>query len=408
MAVAVVRPISPEQSTPALQRLYDNLGQKKIQSLDGLRAVAVLLVICNHIGVPFAPRGRGVLTFFVLSGFLITWLLLKEAGRTGTVSVKDFYIRRVLRIFPAFYVFGILSYLLTRLTVGPLPASARADYISAFFYAGNYWHAISHANHHYLGHIWALCIEEQFYLLWPLLFAAFYRDLRKLTYVLVGLIVFVDIYRMVLFFGFHVPDRWLNFTFDSRADHLLVGCLLAVLLRRGALASFWNFVAARLWVSMVVFALILASIALGFRYGFAYKYGAGFILDPLLTAVFLVQVMVMGDSWLWGWLNWGITRYMGRISYSMFLYHLLAIQVTAYLLPQRSLLRTTPVAVLLTVLMGTCSYYLIELRFLRLKSKFIVRPEIARPEIARPERPALQVVPAAPRLWRLSRRKALG
>jgi peptidoglycan/LPS O-acetylase OafA/YrhL len=107
---------------------------------------------------------------------------------------------------------------------------------------------------------------------------------------------------------------------------------------------------------MVVFALILASIALSFRYGFAYKYGAGFILDPLLTAVFLVQVMVMGDSWLWGWLNWGVTRYMGRISYSMFLYHLLAIQVTAYLLPQRSLLRTTPVAVLLTALMGTCSY----------------------------------------------------
>jgi peptidoglycan/LPS O-acetylase OafA/YrhL len=174
---------------------------------------------------------------------------------------------------------------------------------------------------------------------------------------------------------------------------------------------------------MVVFALILASIALSFRYGFAHKYGAGFILDPLLTAVFLVQVMVMGDSWLWGWLNWSVTRYMGRISYSMFLYHLLAIQVTTYLLPQRSLPRTTPVAVLLTVLMGTCSYYLIELRFLRLKSKFIVRPEIARPEVARPEvarpevarpevarpdRPVLEVVPAAPRLWRLSRRKALG
>jgi hypothetical protein len=68
---------------------------------------------------------------------------------------------------------------------------------------------------------------------------------------------------------------------------------------------------------MVVFALILASIALSFRYGFAYKYGAGFILDPLLTAVFLVQVMVMGDSWLWGWLNWSVTRYMAYLLFDV-------------------------------------------------------------------------------------------
>jgi peptidoglycan/LPS O-acetylase OafA/YrhL len=375
MAGAILELIPSQESAPTLHRLYDNLGQKKIQSLDGLRAVAVLLVMFNHLGIRQAPHGRGVLTFFVLSGFLITWLLLKEAESTGSVSVKNFYIRRVLRIFPAFYVFGILHYVVTRLTVGQLSASGKADYVTAFLYVGNYWHAISHASYHYMGHIWALCIEEQFYLLWPLLFAAFYRDLRKLTYALVGLIVVVDIYRVVLFFGFHVSDLWLTFTFDSRADHLLVGCLLAVLLKRGVFAPFWNFLASRCWISIVVLAMIIASIALNFHYGFPYKYGAGFILDPLLTAVLLVQVMVMGNSWLWGWLNWGVTRYMGRISYSMFLYHPFANELTKHYLHHHSMLLIAPTAVALAILMGTCSYYLIELRFLRLKSQFIGRKE---------------------------------
>src|SRR5437879_13527932 len=90
-------------------RLSTSLSQKKIPSLDGLRAVAVLLVICHHLHVPFFPEGRGVLTFFVLSGFLITWMMLKESERTGDVSILNFYIRRILRIFPALYVFVSVS-----------------------------------------------------------------------------------------------------------------------------------------------------------------------------------------------------------------------------------------------------------------------------------------------------------
>ena len=90
-------------------RLSSSLSQRKIPSLDGLRAVAVLSVIAYHLHVPFIPEGRGVLTFFVLSGFLITWMMLHELESTGDVSIRNFYIRRILRIFPAFYVFLILS-----------------------------------------------------------------------------------------------------------------------------------------------------------------------------------------------------------------------------------------------------------------------------------------------------------
>jgi peptidoglycan/LPS O-acetylase OafA/YrhL len=359
---------------PAPNPLSDALSRKQIPSLDGLRAVAVLLVIFHHLGIRFAPHGRGVLTFFVLSGFLITWLLLKESDRNESISVHNFYVRRILRIFPAFYVFWTLHVLVSLLARGKLSASAIADYVSAFFYVSNYWHAISRSMYHYIGHTWALSIEEQFYLIWPWIFVAFHKDLRKFTRVLVAIIFLVDVYRLVLFFGFHASDDWLTFTFDSRVDHLLVGCLLAVLLNRGVLTRFWNFLISRLWISAVTFGLITGSIALAFHYGPTYKYAAGFVLDPLLTAVFLVQVMALGNTWLWGWLNWRITRYCGRISYGMFLYHVFANELVRHFLVHRSIFLVAPAAVALAVLMGTCSYYLIEIRFLRAKSRFSGRP----------------------------------
>jgi peptidoglycan/LPS O-acetylase OafA/YrhL len=358
------------RTIPAPNLLSDALSKKQIPSLDGLRAVAVLLVIFHHLGIRYAPHGRGVLTFFVLSGFLITWLLLKESDRNGGISVHNFYVRRILRIFPAFYVFWILHVLVSVLSRGRLSASAIADYVSAFFYVSNYWHAISRSSYHYIGHTWALSIEEQFYLVWPWIFVALHKDLRKFTKVLVAVIVLVDIYRVVLFFGFHASDDWLTFTFDSRVDHLLVGCLLAVLLKRGVLTHFWNFLISRLWISGVTFGLISGSIALAFHYGPAYKYAGGFVLDPLLTAVFLVQVMALGNTWLWGWLNWRVTRYCGRISYGMFLYHVFANELVKHFLAHWSIFLVVPTAVALAGLMGTCSYYLIEIRFLRSKSRF--------------------------------------
>ncbi len=359
------------KTIPARNPLYDNLAGKKIPSLDGLRAVAVLLVIFHHIGIHYAPHGRGVLTFFVLSGFLITWLLLKEADRNGGISIKAFYVRRVLRIFPAFYAFWAIHLAVTLLTHGERSSTPVGDYVSAFFYVSNYWHAISQSTFHYLGHTWALAIEEQFYLLWPLLLAPFVADLRKLTRVLVAIIVCGDLYRMVLFFKFHASDDWLTFTFDSRIDHLLVGCLLAVLLKRGALNDFWDLVTSRVWISVATFGLIILSIALNFRYGPAYKYAVGFVVDPLLTAIFLVQVIALPRTWAWGWLNWSATRFLGKISYSVFLFHVFANDLAKHvLLPHRPLIIVTPVAIALAAGMGTLSYYLIEIRFLRLKSRF--------------------------------------
>jgi len=356
---------------PAPQcRLADSLSQKTIPSLDGLRGVAVLLVIFHHLNVPFAPDGRGVLTFFVLSGFLITWIMLKESEKSGDISIRNFYVRRVLRIFPAFYVFLVLQFTAQVITRGWPPASMAADFLSSFSYTSNYRFVLTPGIEHSLRHTWALSVEEQFYLLWPWFLVAFQKDLRRLTYLLIATIALVDVYRMVLFFNLHVNDKWLTYAFDSRMDHLLVGCLLAVLLKRGALMRFWNFLTARTWISMIPFGLIVLSIALTFRYHLAYKYAVGFVVDPLLTAVLLVQVIAMGKTRLWGWLNWRLTRYFGQISYAMFLYHMLANKLVFYLLGHPSLWIRVPAVVTVAALLGAGSFHLVERRFLRLKARF--------------------------------------
>lgn len=355
-------------------RLSESLAQKTIPSLDGLRAVAVLLVILNHMDVPFAPQGRGVLTFFVLSGFLITWLMLKEADREGEVSIRNFYVRRILRIFPAFYLY-IAVLIVAQLFRHHIPAAgAWWDYLAAFFYVGNYRFVMSHDSHLLIGHTWALSVEEQFYLIWPWIFVAFHQDLRKFTRLLIGAIMLVDLYRIMLFFGLHVSNQWLIFTFDSRVDHLLVGCLLAVLLKRGVGMRFWNYITARAWISVIPLGLIVVSIALAFRYSLAYKFAVGFVIDPLLTAILLVQVIAMGKGWMWGWLNWRVTRYVGQISYAIFLYHLIAIRVVMPFLGTCSLWIKVPAVVGVSAVIGTLSYYLVEMRFLRLKSRFMKSP----------------------------------
>jgi peptidoglycan/LPS O-acetylase OafA/YrhL len=214
-------------------------------------------------------------------------------------------------------------------------------------------------------------VDRRAVLLWPWIFARLQFNLKRLTRLLIAAIVLIDVYRIVLFFKFHVSDAWLTLTLDSRLDHLLVGCLLAVLLKRGVLWQFWDRITSRLWPSMVCFGLIISSIALAFRYGTPYKYAVGFVVDPLLTAVLLVQVMVHSRSWIWGWLNWGPVRYLGQISYGMFLYHIFAYRTFVSLLGDSVVWMRVPVTILGAIVFGSASFYLVERKFLKLKSKFM-------------------------------------
>jgi len=168
--------------SPVVDAFYAKLNRKHLPSLDGLRGIAALLVVFYHFGIEFGfhppPGYLGVLIFFVLSGFLITWLLLKESSATGTVSLSGFYLRRSLRIFPAFYGFWLFSIGVRILGHRTIAWGAA---IASFFYVSNYYYSLVPGADTFMLHTWSLANEEQFYLLWPWVFKRAHNNLSRIT-----------------------------------------------------------------------------------------------------------------------------------------------------------------------------------------------------------------------------------
>ncbi|MEO6391061.1 MAG: acyltransferase family protein [Pyrinomonadaceae bacterium] len=349
----------------AYRKLRSHLSRSNIPGLDGMRALAVFLVIAYHFGFNRVPGSHGVMIFFVLSGFLITWLLLKESERTGTISLPGFYRRRVIRIFPAFYVFWILSIVLL-LAVGRQVPWGHAW--SAFFYVSNYYNGIYGDPSTAFSHTWSLAIEEQFYLLWPFVFLFLHKDLRRLTGALVGIIGAVWVYRLILVFGFEQEQSYLYASFDTRLDSLMVGCLLAVVLKREVLSQVWRLFL-RPWFPVVTFGLLLASVFGGHLLLVRYRDVIGFAIEPVLIAILIAQIVARCDRLWWSWLNWGWVRFLGRISYSLYLYQ----QLTLF--PARKMLQQYPIpvqfvgAIVITVLVAYLSYAIVERPFQRLRGR---------------------------------------
>lgn len=349
-----------------VQALRARLALPNIPALDAMRAIAVFLVIFYHFGFERVPGGLGVLIFFVLSGFLITWLLVKENDRTGEISLRGFYLRRALRIFPAFYCFWLGTVLLLALT------GRRIDWphaVSAVFYTSNYYQGILKPADSFVSHTWSLAIEEQFYLLWPGVFYLFRKDLRRLSLLVGGIVVFTWAWRWLLQFALHVDQSYIYRAFETRMDHLMVGCLLALMLRRGTLDHFFQQFCRFSWLPFVPATLLLISACI---YGRSplYRDAIGFVVEPLLVAVLLVQLIHFSATPLWKWANAPVLRWLGRISYSLYLYQ----QITLH--PAHRLLGKFPVVIQLTagiaftIVMASASFYFVEKHFLNLKQKF--------------------------------------
>lgn len=348
-----------------MTELQTRLRYPQIPALDGLRAVAVLLVILYHFGFSRVPGGHGVMLFFVLSGFLITWLLLKEDEKHRRIDLRGFYWRRVLRIFPAFYVYcGVaIAYLLVRGHLVPWPHA-----LSALLYVSNYYAALNQHPENLFSHTWSLAIEEQFYLLWPALFILWRHDLRRLTRILAVIIGSVWIYRAVLVYGFDVNTSYLYAAFDTRLDHLLVGCLLAVILKRGALPTFWDKITAYTAAPLVTLVLLGLSVAAGqTELVPRYRDVFGYAVEPLLLAVFIAQSIALSAGSAWSWAENAAVKYLGRISYPLYLYQQMVIYpVSKALAPLPWPVRLAGVLVA-TISVASLSYYVIERPFLKLK-----------------------------------------
>jgi len=363
-------PVAPPTAPPATlpPALATGLLDRHLAGLDGLRAVAAFLVVFVHAGF-VRSGGLGVLVFFVLSGFLITWLLLKEHDRTDRVSIPRFYARRALRIFPAFQAYWVLVLLLSLARAKPIDWPQAA---ASFFYVNNYFQAISGDPDTWLSHTWSLGVEEQFYLLWPMLFVGLSKDLRRMARFLVATILVVWAWRAIGRFGLGIWEGWAYEAFDMRADHLAIGCLLAVALRAGLVPRLWAALCAWPATALVTIALIAGSAWLGYRYDEPYRDSVGFIADPLLTAVLIVQAIAFRSSPVLGWMNLRPVRYLGTISYSIYLYQQLVVWSAMKLLADLPLPVQVAGVTAAVVVPAALSYRFVERPFLRIKARYEV------------------------------------
>jgi peptidoglycan/LPS O-acetylase OafA/YrhL len=219
---------------PAEARLRPRLGYRP--ALDGLRAVAVIAVVLYHAWPAVAPGGFiGVDLFFVLSGFLITTILLEEHARTGTIHLPSFYARRALRLLPALAVLLVASAAIASAVAPQTAAQVRLGVLASVLYFADFLKA-SGAPLSILGHTWSLAIEEQFYLVWPVALWLLLRrwDRRRALAVCLAGLVVVPLLRVALWSAGASADR-IYFAPDTRADSLLAGCALAVACQLGLL-----------------------------------------------------------------------------------------------------------------------------------------------------------------------------
>ncbi len=340
--------------------------ERRIPSLDGIRAVSIGFVLIGHLLgtrhflqfssftlAALGPLGNlGVRVFFVVSGFLITGLLLDELKATGRISLRNFYIRRVFRIFPAAYLFlGIL----TLVSLAGWIQFHRYDLICAVTYTINYYGGRSWN----VGHLWSLAVEEQFYLIWPAVLAGLgpFRSFRAA----VGMFLLAPAIRMALLYS--LPrgtdtGAW----FLSEADALAAGCILA-----GFREQLWNNSRYRRFLTsnwMAVVPLII--LAVNTQQGRPRVMGlAGLTILNAGIALCIDRLVRLPAGPIGRVLNSPPMVQIGILSYSLYLWQQVFLNRDS-----TALLCAFPQNLLLTFAAAYGSYFLVEKPFLGLRKKF--------------------------------------
>jgi len=333
---------------------------QRIPSLDGLRAISIALVLYGHmagtIGFPFAHDPfalavAGVRTFFIISGFLITKLLLKEIASKGQISLGGFYRRRVLRIFPAFYAYWLIT--LGLVITGLLVVPAR-DLVYAATYTINYvidrgWH---------LGHLWSLAVEEQFYALWPL--TLFLLGRKRAFKIAGGAFFLVPVIRVAQFYLWHSHRLGITEEFQTIADCIATGCLLAGYQDwLWAQDSYRRFLTS--WKFWLAPCLIVLTIIISVHP--RVKWLIGIPIFNLAVAVCIDRWTRFPDADPFAViLNWKPLAFVGVLSYSLYLWQQPFLDRYASHLWNRF-----PYNISLAFLAALGSYYFVEKPFLNLR-----------------------------------------
>lgn len=355
-----------------------------VEALDGLRGIAILMVLCCHFHAildsdpkfdELTPWGfvnklllrgfLGVDLFFVLSGFLITSLLFKTSIQNPFKSMRHFYIRRILRLFPALFALLFVSFIVSYFEKFPMKEQWTTTW-PAILFISNWnlkWHFLHIQSD--VGHLWSLAVEEQFYLIWPsiLMTLRYFRSPRW-TYFLVStsLVALVVIHRFQLW-NANEPWLFLYSRTDTRVDSMLVGCLVAFTYRYFQINT-------RVLKILGAIATIVV-LPLAYRYaggtqGFLYE--GGFTLFAVLFGL-IILACVSCESVGTKLLGSRILKWFGKVSYGLYLWHVIIFRVSERHFHYGSNSFRVATTTLFSLFVTELSWRFIEQPFLRLKNR---------------------------------------
>lgn len=355
------------------QRDRKPINPRYMPGLDGVRAVAVIAIIIYHLNPQWLSGGfLGVDTFFVISGYLITSLLLTEYHNTGKIKLMSFWLRRVRRLIPAvlFLVMGVI--VLSLIFMPTEIQKVRADSIAAIFYVSNWWYIMQNVDYFEqfavqpLKHLWSLAIEEQFYLVFPIVLLSllsFIRRLKSIRIIFLILLVISMIAMMVLY----VPNEnvaRVYFGTDTRIQTLLMGVLLALVWPPFQLKAKVN----RQMRTMIDTAGVVGLAILFICFKFVSEtnsilYYGGFFLISTVTLL-VIASSVHPSGYFAKFLGNKVFTFIGSRSYSLYLWHYPIIVLIHHQFVQGQIPPLVYVVeILLMVLMAEFSYKFIEQPF---------------------------------------------
>lgn len=321
---------------------------KYIPQLDGIRAIAALLVMAYHARVPaFLGGFLGVDMFFVLSGFLITSILMREYGRSGRIDIKRFYLYRFSRLLPPLIIL-IVFYLSVASLVWPDYPAHYFDSAISLAYLSDYFYAY-YKSPFYLVHTWSLSVEEHFYLIWPLVFCLLMKRGKRWAVLFTFLLyVLATIWRIDQFGGYGEGWSSAYYRFDTRVSGLMLGSFLAVV--------FLNMVVSRVVFYLFLPLLIFAGFSIySLRWGDSVSAQLGMFIVEIATLC-LIVLSVHSSKWV-SFLKMRLLVYLGKLSYGLYLFHY---PIMFYMRQEYSWKETFLVGSLLSFLLAVLSYHTVE------------------------------------------------
>jgi peptidoglycan/LPS O-acetylase OafA/YrhL len=299
-----------------------------IKGLDGLRAVAVLAVIAYHLNIPYSAGGfLGVTVFFVLSGYLITSLLVSEWERTQKINLRQFWIRRGKRLLPAMFLLLIVLNIVTPLLRPELITNLRQDTIAATFYYSN-WHYIFQELSYFeafekpslLTHFWSLAIEEQFYIFWAVIILFFLKIVksRKAIFLLILVTSTVSALWMTLLHDPNLDPSRVYYGTDTRIFSLLIGASFAIITPKQVATNLnkWLFESmATIGLAVFIFLVFYTN-----QYD-SFLYDGGMALLSLATAGLVLSLAASPELAINKILEWKPLKWIGIRSYGIYLWH---------------------------------------------------------------------------------------